>query len=149
MTQPYEIEDYENKLKTKINYNYNYHRNLIIVLDLTEKMKLNDFPPSRQKVLFPKLEAFIKNYFKFNFMSSISIFIMKNYMTKLISPRLDDPNKIIQNLRDHQILKDPINTKSKDDTENGTTIQTNNTISTTKEAEIISGLPSIYNALYV
>ena len=70
-------------------------------------------------------------------------------MTKLISPRLDDPNKIIQNLRDHKILKDPIivaNTSSKGIKDVSDNIKISQTFQ--KELEI-SGLPSIYNALYV
>lgn len=94
-------EDQSNrsKLSNNLSYNFNYFRNLIIVLDMSERMTLNDYKPNRHKFLFKKLETFIVNFFKYNYLSTITVISIKNYLATLISPFSNDPNVILENLK--------------------------------------------------
>lgn len=81
-----------------VNYSYNFFRNLIIVIDFSENMNLNDYKPTRHKFLFHKLESLINNFFKYNFISSITIVSMKNYLSNIVSSINNDPHSILENL---------------------------------------------------
>jgi hypothetical protein len=87
------------KLTKNLSYKFNYFRNLIIVIDLTERMGMNDYKPTRHKFLFKKLENLIVNFFKYNFLSTITIITVKNYLATISSPFSNDPNVILENLR--------------------------------------------------
>lgn len=87
------------KLSTNLSYNFNYFRNLIIVLDMTEKMNMNDIKPTRQKFLYKKIENFITNYFKYNYISTITIITMRDYIATITSVSSNDPAIIIENLK--------------------------------------------------
>ena len=89
----------KNKIYTNLNYNLNFFRNLVIVIDFTEKMIINDFKPSRHKFLLKKIENFIINFFKYNFMSTITIITIKNSIATLTSPYSSDPDFHLENLR--------------------------------------------------
>jgi transcription initiation factor TFIIH subunit 2 len=84
---------------SQLSFNFNYFRNLILVIDLSESAIRNDFKPTRQRYLFEKLENFIKSYFKYNLISTMTIIAMKNYLATMISPLSSDPTQIIQNIR--------------------------------------------------
>ena len=88
-----------------INYNFNYFRKLIILIDMSENLNTTDFKPNRQIYLFDKLEAFIKNFFKSNFLSYITIIKISDYIAQIISPFLEDSSQLISNLHNNsQIL---------------------------------------------
>ena len=92
-----------NKIKMEnLNYSFNFNRNLIIVIDLSENLALNDFRPTRHKVLFQKLEHLINNYFKYNIVSTITILTMNDYTTQICSPLSSNPVQIISNLKKEQ-----------------------------------------------
>ena len=59
----------------------------------------NDYVPTRQKFLFEKIEKFVSDFFNYNYLSTISILTIKNYLTNIISTFSNDPNYIIENLR--------------------------------------------------
>jgi hypothetical protein len=83
-----------------INSNYNYFRKLIILVDMSEGLAIaTDFKPNRQKFLFSKLESFIQNFFKNNYLSYISIITVKDYVAHVISPFSEDPAMLIQMLQ--------------------------------------------------
>jgi hypothetical protein len=94
-----EIPSQKNELLKNLSYKYNFFRNLIIVIDFTEKFKTNDYKPNRYLFLYEKLEYLINNYFKYNLISTISVITMKNYIASLTSPFSNDPSKIIENLK--------------------------------------------------
>jgi hypothetical protein len=94
-----EEQSNKTKLSKNLSYNFNYFRNLIIVIDMTERMTLNDYKPNRHKFLFKKLENFIVNFFKYNYLSTITVISIKNYLATLISPFSNDPNVILENLK--------------------------------------------------
>lgn len=78
-----------------INYNMNYFRKLIILVDMSETLNSTDFKPNRQKYLFDKLEGFIVNFFKNNFISYISIIQITDYIAHIVSPFLEDSSQLI------------------------------------------------------
>jgi hypothetical protein len=79
-----------------LKYGFNYFRTLLIVVDMTETMNLNDIKPTRFKFLVSKLERFIVNYFKYNFVSTITLLSMKNYTTQVIYPNSYEPAILLQ-----------------------------------------------------
>ena len=89
----------KNKIQNNISYNFNYFRNLIIVVDLTERMNINDYKPTRHKYLFKKLENFITNFFKYNLLSTITIIKLKDYTASIGCTYSSDPVIIIQSLK--------------------------------------------------
>jgi hypothetical protein len=94
-----QIPSQNNELLKNLSYKYNFFRNLIIVIDFTEKLNANDYKPNRFSFLYKKLEYLISNYFKFNLISTISVISMKNYLASLTSPFSNDSSKIIENLK--------------------------------------------------
>ena len=64
---------------------------------MTENMINNDYVPTRQKFLFEKIEKFVSDFFNYNYLSTISILTIKNYLTNIISTFSNDPNYIIEN----------------------------------------------------
>ena len=88
-----------------INYNFNYFRKVIILIDMSENLSTTDFKPNRQKFLFGKLEQFINNFFKNNFLSSIAIVKICDYFSQVVTPFLEDPAQLISLLNSNsQIL---------------------------------------------
>ena len=90
------------KLTNNLSYNLNFFRNLILVIDLTEYMNLNDYRPNRQKFLYTKLEYLINNFFKYNQVSTITIITIKNHLATITSTYSNDPSQIINNLLKEQ-----------------------------------------------
>jgi hypothetical protein len=90
------------KLTNNLSYNLNFFRNLILVIDLTEYMNLNDYRPNRQKFLYKKLEYLINNFFKYNNVSTITIITIKNNLATITSTYSNDPSQIINNLLKEQ-----------------------------------------------
>ena len=88
----------KNKLANNLNNNFNYLRNLIIVIDFTENLNNNDYKPNRHHFLFQKLEYFIHNFFEYNYLSTITIITMKDYLATISSTCSSEPDKIIANL---------------------------------------------------
>ncbi len=90
------------KLWKNLSYNVNYFRNLILVIDLTEMMNMNDYKPNRQKFLYKKLEYLINNFFSYNHVSTITIITIKNHLATITSNFSNDPTQIISNLYKEQ-----------------------------------------------
>ena len=82
----------------KINYSFNYMRNNFIIVDMSESSVLVDFKPNRLKYVFHKLKRYIKEYFKYNFCSTITIIVSRNSNAEILSPMSNDPNEIIENI---------------------------------------------------
>lgn len=95
----------KHKIQTNLSYNFNYFRNLILVIDFTERLNLNDYKPTRHKFLFKKLESFIKNFFKYNFISTITVVFIKDSQANIMSIFNNDPNIIIENLKREEDAK--------------------------------------------
>ena len=72
-------------ITNSLNYNFNFFRNLIIAIDFNENMNKSDLKPNRHKYLFPFIENMIREYYKYNYMSFITIIAVKNYQTKIIA----------------------------------------------------------------
>lgn len=87
----------------KINFSFNFMRNCFIIVDMSENSILVDFKPNRIKYIFHKLKKFIKDYFSYNYTSSITIIITHNCTAEILSPYSRDPNEIIDNI-DSKIL---------------------------------------------
>lgn len=83
---------------SKINFSFNFMRNTFIIVDMSENSILVDFKPNRLKYLFYKLKKFIKDYFSYNYVSSITIIITRNCMSEILSPFSRDPEEIINNI---------------------------------------------------
>jgi len=90
------------KLSSNLSYNVNYFRNLILVIDLTEMMNMNDYKPNRQKFLYKKLEYLINNFFSYNHVSTITVITIKNHLATISSTFSNDPTQIISNLYKEQ-----------------------------------------------
>ena len=87
------IEDLSN-----INYSFNFMRNTFIIVDMSDNSILVDFKPNRIKYIFSKLIKFIKDYFSYNFVSTITIIINHNCISEILSPMSSDEKEIINNI---------------------------------------------------
>jgi hypothetical protein len=92
----------DSALYGNLKFSFNYFRTLLVVIDMTETMNANDIKPTRFKFLISKLEKFIVNFFKYNFVSSITLLSMKNYTTQLIYPNCFEPGILLQFLANEQ-----------------------------------------------
>ena len=93
-----EIPKIKNNYLNKINYSFNFLRNTFIIVDMSENSILVDFKPNRVKYIFHKLKKFIKDYFLYNFASSLTIIITHNCTAEILSPLSHDPEQIIENI---------------------------------------------------
>ena len=82
----------------KINFSFNFLRNTFIIVDMSENSILVDFKPNRMKYIFYKLKKFIKDYFTYNYISTITIIVTLNCTAEILSPFSNDPEKIIDNI---------------------------------------------------
>ena len=82
----------------KINFSFNFMRNCFIIVDMSENSILVDFKPNRVKYIFHKLKKFIKDYFSYNYTSSITVIITHNCTAEILSPFSRDPDEIINNI---------------------------------------------------
>lgn len=82
----------------KINFSFNCMRNTFIIVDMSENSILVDFKPNRIKYIFYKLKKFIKDYFLYNYASSMTIIITHNCKSEILSPYSHDPDEIIGNI---------------------------------------------------
>ena len=82
----------------KINFSFNFMRNTFIIVDMSENSILVDFKPNRMKYIFYKLKKFIKDYFSYNYISTITIIVTLNCTAEILSPFSNDPEKIIDNI---------------------------------------------------
>ena len=83
---------------SKINYSFNFMRNTFIIIDMSDNSILVDFKPNRIKYIFSKLIKFIKDYFSYNFVSTITIIINHNCTSEILSPMSSDEKEIINNI---------------------------------------------------
>ena len=81
-----------------INFSFNFMRNTYIIIDMSENSILVDFKPNRIKYIFYKLKKFIKDYFSYNYASSITIISTRNCTAEILSPLSHDPDQIINNI---------------------------------------------------
>ena len=81
-----------------INFSFNFMRNCFIIVDMSENSILVDFKPNRVKYIFYKLKKFIKDYFSYNYISSMTIIITHNCTSEILSPFSRDPEEIINNI---------------------------------------------------
>lgn len=81
-----------------INFSFNFLRNTYIIIDMSENSILVDFKPNRIKYIFYKLKKFIKDYFSYNYASSITIISTRNCTAEILSPLSRDPDQIIDNI---------------------------------------------------
>ena len=81
-----------------INFSFNFMRNTYIIIDMSENSILVDFKPNRIKYIFYKLKKFIKDYFSYNYASSITIISTRNCSAEILSPLSHDPDQIINNI---------------------------------------------------
>jgi hypothetical protein len=88
----------KNNYLCKINYSFNFMRNTFIIVDMSENSILVDFKPNRVKYIFYKLKKFIKDYFLYNFASSLTIIITHNCTAEILSSFSHDPEEIIDNI---------------------------------------------------
>ena len=88
----------KNNYLSKINYSFNFMRNTFIIVDMSENSILVDFKPNRVKYIFYKLKKFIKDYFLYNFASSLTIIITHNCTAEILSSFSHDPEEIIDNI---------------------------------------------------
>ena len=93
----------KNNYLENINFSFNFNRNCFIIVDMSENSILVDFKPNRIKYIFHKLKKFIKDYFSYNYASSITIIITHNCTAEILSPFSLDPEEIINNI-DSKIL---------------------------------------------
>ena len=73
-------------------------RNTFIIIDMSDNSILVDFKPNRIKYIFSKLIKFIKEYFSYNFVSTITIIINHNCTSEILSPMSSDEKEIINNI---------------------------------------------------
>ena len=85
----------KNNYLENINFSFNFNRNCFIIVDMSENSILVDFKPNRIKYIFHKLKKFIKDYFSYNYASSITIIITHNCTAEILSPFSLDPEEII------------------------------------------------------
>ena len=81
-----------------INFSFNFMRNTFIIVDMSENSILVDFKPNRLKYIFYKLKKFIKHYFAYNYISSMTIIITHNCTSEILSPFSHNPDEIINNI---------------------------------------------------
>ena len=82
----------------QINFSFNFMRNTFIIIDMSDNSILVDFKPNRIKYIFSKLIKFIKEYFSYNFVSTITIIINHNCTSEILSPMSSDEKEIINNI---------------------------------------------------
>ena len=85
-------------LINNLSFNFNYIRNLVIIIDMSESMNSNDLKPTRFKFFLSKIESLISNFYKYNFISNITIVCIKNYTAEIIGSILNEPFSINQKL---------------------------------------------------
>ena len=73
-------------------------RNTFVIVDMSENSILVDFKPNRLKYIFYKLKKFIKDYFAYNYISSMTIIITHNCTSEILSPFSRNPDEIINNI---------------------------------------------------
>ena len=100
--------------KSQINFSFNFMRNTFIIIDMSDNSILVDFKPNRIKYIFSKLIKFIKEYFSYNFVSTITIIINHNCTSEILSPMSSDEKEIINNINT-KFFKSFEHTKSKFD----------------------------------
>ena len=93
----------KNNYLEKINFSFNFMRNCFIIVDMSENSILVDFKPNRIKYIFHKLKKFIKDYFSYNYTSSITIIITHNCTAEILSPFSLDQEEVLNNI-DSKIL---------------------------------------------
>jgi hypothetical protein len=86
----------DSPLYNNLKYSFNYFRSLLVIIDMTETMTINDYKPTRFKFLLAKIEKFLVNYFKYNYISTITLLSMRNYTTHIIYPNAYEPNSLLQ-----------------------------------------------------
>ena len=92
-------KDINLELNSKINYSFNFMRNTFIIIDMSDNSILVDFKPNRIKYIFTKLIKFIKEYFSYNYVSTITIIINHNCTSEILSPMSSDVNEVINNIK--------------------------------------------------
>ena len=121
----------------KINFSFNFMRNCFIIVDMSQNSILVDFKPNRVKYIFHKLKQFIKNYFSYNYTSSITIIVTHNCTAEILSPFSRDPDEIINNI-DSKILGIQIRSKKN---------QAKNQVKNQTKQYTPGGYFSLYNSL--
>ena len=93
-----ESKKIKNNYFQKINFSFNFMRNTFVIVDMSENSILVDFKPNRLKYIFYKLKKFIKDYFSYNYISSMTIIITHNCISEILSPFSHNPDEIINNI---------------------------------------------------
>ncbi len=100
-----EYNSTKNQIRKNLSYNINYFRNLILIIDMTERSVNNDNFKNKLEILKGKIRNFIYEFFNYNYTSNISILEINDYFTNLICNSSNDPNTLIESLNK---LKKPI-----------------------------------------
>ena len=93
-----ESQNNKNNYLENINFSFNFMRNTFVIVDMSENAILVDFKPNRLKYIFYKLKKFIKDYFAYNYISSMTIIITHNCTSEILSPFSRNPDEIINNI---------------------------------------------------